>query len=110
MEKTIFLSEVLKIIHLKDEEGNPVKFDVEIREFSRQNKTGGKYRVYNDACLLTAKSVKGKSGLQKIIEDRTKKNPRHWENRTRNIELANGEIKKISTLFIIRFNGMEVLY
>jgi len=109
MENQIFLKEVLKIIHSKDTEGNPVRFDLELREFSRQNKTGGKYKAYNEACLLSA-AKKGKTGNKRYFEEKEKRNQNHWENRTRNIELANGDIKRINILYIIKFNGKKVMY
>ena len=38
------------------------------------------------------------------------KNPNHWQNKTRNLKLSDGTIKKICILFIIAFNGKEVIY
>lgn len=114
MEKTIFLKDVLRQMELKDRDGFAFPFDIEVREFSAQNKTGGKYKVYNGARLLVSKpkskSIK-KSLLQKTLHpDKSKKNPNHHENHTRNLELANGEIKTINIRFIIKFNGKLVNY
>ena len=38
------------------------------------------------------------------------KNPNHWQNKTRNLKLSDGTIKKICILFIVAFNGKEVIY
>ena len=113
MEKTIFLNEVLKIIESVDENGNAVPFDIEIREFSWQNKTGGKYKVYNDARL--ARNVRKKRREQslksKLLNDiKIRKNPNDYENFTRQIELPNGEIKTIHPLYIIKFNNITMVY
>lgn len=99
---------------LKTPDGFAVPFDIEFRKYSAQSKTGGAYRVYNDARLLiskpTNKSLK-KSALEKLFApDKARKNPNHWENQTRNLELANGEIKKINIRFIVKFNGKNVIY
>lgn len=114
MSKTIFLKEVLEQMELKTAAGFAISFDIEVREFSAQSETGGKYKVYNDARLLISKprTFKGKkNSLQKLFfEDKKVKNPSHFSNHTRNIELANGEIKKINIRFIIKFNGKKVIY
>ena len=109
--ETIFLKDVLEQMELKDSEGYAVPFDIELREFSNQNKTGGKYKIYNDARLLITKP-KHKHNFHRNqsihFEEKVKKNPNHSENHTRNIELANGEIKTINRHFIIKFNGKKV--
>lgn len=115
MNKTIFLKEVLEIMDKRLPDGNHLPFDIVIREFSRNNKTGGKIKYYNDAKKL-AFEVKPNSKKTRNITvevfktDRASKNPHHFENATRNIELATGEIKKINILFIIKFNNLEVIY
>lgn len=114
MENTISINEVLKIMDMQDERGNSIPFDIQIREFSRQNKTGGKLKFYNDARKPKAKKgevKQGQSGISKLFApDVARKNPNHFENRTRNIELSNGLIKKINYLFIIKFNEKIVVY
>lgn len=114
MEKTIFLKDVLRQIELKDQDGFAVPFDIEVREFSAQNKTGGKYKTYNSARLLISKpksKTVQKNLLAKLLSPlHAQKNPNHHENQTRNIELANGEIKTVNIRFIIKFNGKYVVY
>lgn len=114
MENEIFLTDVLDQMELRDADGFAVAFDIEVREFSQQNKTGGKYRVYNDARLLIAKpshKKHKKSLFEKVmVEAKASKNPNHFYNHTRNLELSNGEKKKINIRFIIKFNGKKVIY
>ncbi|MCQ4039738.1 hypothetical protein [Riemerella anatipestifer] len=38
------------------------------------------------------------------------KKPNHFANRTRNIKLPDGQIKKINILFIQEYNGKKVVY
>lgn len=96
---------------LKDGEGFAIPFDIEIREFSKQNGTGGKYRIYTDARRLISKPKHHKNQLNVrnlLFEKKPRKNPNHHENHTINIELPNGDIKTINRLFIIKFNGKLV--
>lgn len=113
MKDVIYLKDVLEIMQMKDEAGMAIPFDIEVRQFSAQNSTGGKYVVYNDARLLRVKPSK-KTYKSKVAElfylEKKEKNPNHFANSTRNIELANGEIKKINIRFIIKFNGKKVCY
>lgn len=37
------------------------------------------------------------------------KGPNHWENKTRNVLLPNGEVRKVHIRLIVRFNGQRVL-
>lgn len=97
-------------MELKDKEGFAVPFDIELREFSKQNGTGGKYKIYTAARLLISKpkSPKNQNRHFNLFDERARKNPNHRANHTRNIELANGEIKTINIRFIIKFNGKYV--
>lgn len=114
MNNIVFLKNVLEQMELKTPEGYAVPFDIEVREFSFQNKTGGKYRVYNDARLLISKpktkTIKKNLLNNLFSKNKLWRNPNHFKNQTRNIELANGEIKKINIRFIIKFNGKNVVY
>ncbi|MFK8302703.1 hypothetical protein ACI75Y_07300 [Capnocytophaga stomatis] len=99
MEK-IFLKEVLSQMRKLDEAKNPIPFSLGVRTFNKQNGYGGKLVVYPNAVLM--QQPKNKKDFER--------DPHHWENRTRNIKLQNGEIKKINILFITHFNGKEVIY
>lgn len=97
MNEKITLKEVLYQMKKLDNNKNPVPFSIAVRSFNKQNNTGGKLIVYHNVTLMqTAKSKKSVAN--------------HWENRTRNIKLPNGEIKKINILFIISYNGKKVVY
>lgn len=107
MKKTIFLKDVLDEMKKLDDRKNPIPFSIKVRSFSVQNKTGGNIKFYPFATLLQAPKVKG---VKRLAMSTSFKNPNHWENRTRNIKLQNGEIKKINILFIDEFNGQKVVY
>lgn len=78
---------------------NPVPFNLKVREFNRQNKSAGRIKEYRAATLM-----------QKGRFSDYEKNPNHWNNRTRNIKLPDGSIKKIHLIFIDSFNGKKVVY
>lgn len=106
MQKTIFLSEVLKEMKRLDSENNPVPFQISVRCFTRKNFSGGKLLVFPAATLLQPPKQKG---VQRLSDATPFKDANHWENRTRNIKDETG-IHKINTLFITHFNGMEVIF
>lgn len=113
MIKQIFLRQVLEEIKKTDANGNAIPFDVEFRTFNRHNKMGGVLKKYQNAKLLIGKKLKGKPFIDAehfYRPVRVRKNPNHWENKTRNIELSGGQIKKINILYITKFNGHEVIY
>lgn len=107
MEKTIFLRDVLAQMKGLDEQKNPVAFSISVRTFNLQNKTGGNMKYYQNVVLLNPPQRKG---VKRLAMDTPFKNPNHWQNRTRNIKLQDGSIKKISILFIDEFNGQKVIY
>lgn len=99
-ENVITLKEALAVFSLKDENGFFLPFDLEYRTFNEQTKKGGKYKKYTAVKYLpNAKN-----------EDSSSKNPNHFFNRTRNIELPNGDIKSIKIDFIISVNNKKVIY
>ncbi|MEN9907147.1 MAG: hypothetical protein RLZZ540_288 [Bacteroidota bacterium] len=113
MVNRIFLRQVLEEMKKTDANGNAISFDIEFRTFNRNNKMGGVLKKYQNAKLLIGKKLKGKPFID--VEHfyrpvRVRKNPNHWENKTRNIELTGGQIKKINILFITKFNNLEVIY
>jgi hypothetical protein len=113
MVQRIFLRQVLETMKKTDTKGEAISFDIEFRTFNRNNKMGGVLKKYENAKLLIGKKMKGKSFID--VEHfyrpvRVRKNPNHWENKTRNIELSGGQIKKINILYITKFNNLEVIY
>jgi hypothetical protein len=113
MVKRMFLRQVLEEIKKTDAKGDAIPFDIEFRTYNRNNKMGGVLKRYEKAKLLIGKKLKGKPFIDAEYfyrEQRARINPNHFDNRTRNIELTGGQIKKINILFITKFNGHEVIY
>jgi len=98
--KKIFLKDALVEMRKLDEHKKPVPFSITVRTYNKQNRFGGKLCTYHGATLM--QQPRNKQNFEK--------NPNHWENKTRNIKLHNGTIKKICILFIVTFNGKEVIY
>ena len=115
-EETIYLKEVLEIMRTPNSEGKAVKFDISVRTFNRNSKTGGTLNSYENAKLVMKEKGMDKDSiyaLQHFKKPKTpkiRKNPQHFENKTRNIRLENGEVKKIHIRYIISFNGKKVIY
>ena len=101
----ITLSEALKILNTKDSIGMFVPFDIEYRTFNEQTKQGGKLKVY-----YGVKHLPSAKKSEEVPTDLDTKSPNHYKNRTRNIELSNGEIKKIRIDFIVSINNTKVIY
>lgn len=101
----ITMSEALKIFNLRDANMMFVPFDIKYRTFNEQTKQGGKLKEYNDVKYLPEAKVK-----EEVSSEIHAKTPNHYKNRTRNIELPNGEIKKIRIDFIISINNTKVIY
>lgn len=100
MVEKIFLKDALVEMRKLDAEKKPIPFSLAVRTYNKQNGFGGKLLIYHNATLM--QQPKGKKDFEK--------NPNHWDNKTRNIKLADGTIKKIIILFIVAFNGKEVVY
>lgn len=114
MESTeIYLKDALKIMQLKDREGKPFPFDITYRTFNSQTRQGGKLKTYIGAKYLpeaNPNAPQSKSIQAIFSETKSEKKPSHFENRTRNIELQNGNIKKLRIDFIISINNRKVIY
>lgn len=106
MEKTIFLSDVLKEMKKLDSAKQPIPFSISGRTFSANNQTGGKTYFYRDAELMQAPK---KKGAARLADSATFRNPNHFTNRTRNLKTEHGE-RKINILFIENFNGYRVIF
>ena len=101
----ITLTEALKIFNLRDANMMFVPFDIEYRTFNEQTKQGGKLKTYNGVKYLPeAKET------EEATADLSAKTPNHYKNRTRNIELSNGELRKIRIDFIVSINNTKVIY
>lgn len=113
MNNSIFLRQVLLEIKQVDANGNAIPFDIEFKTFNKNNKMGGVHHSYSKVKLLIGKKLKGKKFIDAehfYRQVRVRKNPNHFDNRTRNIELSSGSIKKINILFITKYNGQQVIY
>jgi hypothetical protein len=93
-----------------------ITFDIKVVTYSQTKKTGGEIREYKGA-RLAIESVMAKErsaaaakveGLFEIPTGNTK-HPRHNVNRTLNLLLVSGEIRKIRRVLIIEFNNQEVI-
>lgn len=93
----ISLAYALKIFSEKDKKGMYAPFNLDYRTFNSTTKKGGRLIEY-----------RGVKYLPSAIAD-SKKDPHHSKNRTRNIELPNGDIKKINIDFIISVNNQTVI-
>lgn len=113
MINRIFLRQVLEQIKKTDVQGNAVVFDIEFRTRNKNNNTGGILKKYERAKLLIGTKQKGKPFIDAehfYRAERVRKNPNHFENATRNIELESGRIIKFNFRYITKFNGLEVIY
>lgn len=105
----IKLSDCLKLMAQKDNKGMFVPFDLEYRTFNEQTKKGGKLKKYLSVKYLP--EAKQPTPEEKIeVSEKQVKSPNHFQNRTRNIELANGSIKTIRIDFIVSINNTNVIY
>lgn len=113
--ENIYLKDVLLQMKTPDDNGQAVPFSIKTRTLNRYSKKGGKLNSYPDARLVMNEkqeritSVAALRSMQpKVLKER--KNPHHFQNKTRNIRLPNGMKKKIHIRFIIEFNGQKVIY
>ena len=113
MNETIFLKDALEIIDRQDKEGRSIPFDLTFRSLQRNSKTGGKLYTYDQVKKYRKKKyVHSKTAMINAVQSggAVKKSPNHFENRTRNLELQNGEIKKIHIRLMISINGQTIIY
>lgn len=120
---TITLKEALDIFNRRDSKGMFVPFDISFRTFSKTTKKGGQLKVYEGVKWLpsakpdtdeTTKVIYSPSYKEVVAAllapVKANKDPNHFENRTRNIELPNGDIRKINIDYIILVNNFKVIY
>lgn len=111
-EDYIFLNDALKLMNERLVNGHFKPFNISFRTYNSQNNTGGRLRVIEGARILPNKNTnKKKLTLENVItEDKTNRPPNHWTNRTRNIELPDGSVRKLRIDFIISINNKKVIY
>ena len=99
------LKNALKIFSMKDGKGMYLPFDIEYRTFNEQTKKGGKLKQYSRVKYLP-EAIQNPNAHQ----NNQLRSTNHFENRTRNIELTTGEIRKVRIDFIISINNIKVIY
>ena len=107
----IYLKDALEAMRTSDSEGKAVPFSISYRTLNTYNKTGGKLVFHAKAWLVMHEPSTTKDSVQSLKYKRKssiRRNPNHFTNKTRNIRLPNGDIRKIKINYIITFNGKEV--
>ena len=113
MENGISLKNAVAIIDRVDASGNAIPFYLTFRTYQKFSKTGGKLLEYNQVKKLRSKkTIPSNASLLVAVQTpvATKRNPNHYANRTRNLELQNGDKKKIHIRLIMSINGQKIYY
>lgn len=113
MNETISLTDALEIIDRQDKMGGAIPFDLSFRSLQRNSKTGGKLYTYDQVKKYRKKKyMHSDQAMVNAVQSAVaiKKDANHFVNRTRNIELQNGEIKKIHIRLMISINGQTIIY
>lgn len=113
MENKISFNAAISIIDKLDKQGNSYPFDISFRTLQRNSKTGGRLINYKQVKKFRSKiSEQNKTSLLHAVQSPTiiKRNPKHKENRTRLLELQNGDKKKIHIRLIVTINGKKIYY
>ncbi|QHL87414.1 hypothetical protein GU926_08185 [Nibribacter ruber] len=99
----------------KMEEGEP--FDIVHFTANEKKQTGGERKVRRGV-TMTSVGRKGKTNSAETQEDfpvdsespaKSKKNPNHFANATRNIILGNGQTRTVHLFLITQFNDLKVI-
>lgn len=94
-------------------DGKPPKFSVVACNFSRDKNTGGDITEYKDVTLNGLKADSANRVPEEFRRERsftnTKINPKHRENKTLNLRLPNGEIRKVHKRFLLKYNDKQIL-
>jgi hypothetical protein len=104
------VAECCLIMEQKDSMGRYIPFSIKFITWSEREADGGELICYNSAVLANLNN----SG-SRIVKDtrkpkKTRSNPNHWKNSTRNIHPENSwEIRKFNIWLMIEFNGKEVV-
>lgn len=112
-QETITLKEALQIFNRRDKLGQLVPFDISFRTFSKTTKTGGTLKVFENVKYLPPANPDAHilDTIFNVLDPiKAAKDPKHFENYTRNIELADGQIRKHHVYFIITVNEFKVIY
>lgn len=107
------LSEALKLMKRVDNEGELIPFNCSVRTFNRNSKKGGTLLNIKQCILLPLSfgdSKKNNSVQSLGFKSNAQRNPNHFEHKTRNLKLPNGNTKKININFLISVNNIPVIY
>lgn len=98
------------------EKGNP--FSIKFVSFDKQRKSGGEIKTI-DKCVLTRtkgerKQHLGNEKFQKVVRGKRTKNPNHFHNSTRAVQLMIGDVltesvKKFHFYLVLEFNGKKLI-
>ena len=113
MKDEISFNKVIAIIDRVDKEGNALPFDIAFRTLQRNSKTGGRFIFYKQVKKYRPKKHEiTKASLLASVQSASsiRRNPNHKKNRTRLLELQNGELKKIHIRLIDSVNGKKMNY
>jgi hypothetical protein len=116
LDNVVFLKDVLKEISQLNESGKAPVFSVSFRTLNRNSKTGGKLITYEKAKLAIKEKKTDSTSFKSLAYAKKntsgiKRNPRHFDNKTRNlIVLPQGKIRKVHINHIIEYNGKKVVY
>lgn len=113
MKNEISFSEAMAIIDKVDTQGNAYPFDIAFRTLQRNSKTGGRLVEYKQVIKSRSKNFTAtNASLLASVQSGTtiKRDPNHKKNRTRLLELQNGDKKKIHIRLIDTINGLKMHY
>ena len=113
MEVSISFTEAMLIIDRVDKQGNAYPFDIAFRTLQRNSKTGGRLVEYKQVVKSRPKDfTETNASLLASVQTgtTTRKNPNHKKNRTRLLELQNGDKKKIHIRLIDSINDKKMQY
>lgn len=82
-------------------------FSIDFVTADMRRGTGGEW-IHLPRCRKNPRQTKAEKEAEKMRVLRPKRDPRHYENSTRNLLLANGEIRKVHLRLIRKINGRVV--
>lgn len=96
------------------EDGMPRRFNIIACSYDVERKTGGKLLVLNNVKLNHLNGVRkfvvpDEFKREQTYELKVARNPHHKENRTKNFQLPNSEIRKAHIHFILFYNGKQII-
>lgn len=107
----ILMKDALALMEARDASDKLVTFDCEFCTYSTKRSEGGKIVKLTGARLsFDKKPFKGKASVIKSERTFSAHQPNHFVNKTRNLRLPNGEIRKLHIRMLLTFNGKQVVY